>query len=1103
MPASSRAGGVWASRVLRIVALTLACASVCGVAATSAVAAAPWWHVNVRVAPSSLVIGSQAHLGVQTLNIGDAAAGPTSLIRAKLPSGLGVAKVQFFTFALGRDHVDFGPEGELAELHLCEVAAHEVTCHLPEFIERIHPYEELELRITANVEAGASSGELVVGEAGGGEARSVQGSRAINVSNAPPAFGVESLEVLPEREGGDLDVQAGSHPYQLTTSLNFNQGSDYRLPPASPRDLEIALPAGLIGNAEGIPKCSNVDFQHLGQGGFINACPANTAVGVSMATIEEANGLEFTNLPVPVFNLEPEPGEPARFGFEVAGSPVTFDTAVRTGSDYGVNVSIHNITQLANIVASTTVFWGAPSDISHNNARGWGCIAGENFGEEAGQPCIPSTDSNPKPFLTMPTACGGAFGISVSGDSWPTKPGGTGALPLPPAAYALKDRFGRELQLTGCDQLTFAPTLELAPTQREASTPSGVTAKLRMPQEVNEDASGLASSNIKDTTVTLPAGLALNAASAGGLDACSESQIGFTGVAGDGTAQFTPTLPQEFCPDAAKVGTVRFKTPVLAHELEGSVYLASQNANPFGTLVAIYVVAEDRESGVLLKFAGEVQLGEDGRIVTSFKNLPQAPLEEAVFSFFGGSRAPLVTPSHCGTYETSASFGPWSGNGAVESKSTFQITRGPHGTPCPSSLPFAPAVTGGTGNPQAAAFAPFSTTIARADGDQEIGSLQLRTPPGFAAMISSVQPCGEEQADHGTCGAASLIGHASVGVGVGNEPFTVSGQVFLTGPYKGAPFGLSIVTPAKAGPFDLGLVIVRAKLDIDPRTAQAIVTTDSTPPYSIPHILKGIPLEIKRAEVVIDRAGFAFNPTSCRQLSITGSITSSEGAIAPVSVPFEAANCATLHFAPKFSVSTVGRPTKAKGVGLAVKLSFPKAAQGTQANVARVKVVLPKQLPSRLTTLQQACLAKVFETNPAGCPAGSIIGHVKVTTPVLPVPVSGPVYFVSHGGEAFPSLTMVLQGDNVTVNVVGATLIRKGITSTTFNTVPDLPFTQMDLTLPQGRYSAVTAFGNLCASKLVMPTAFYGQNGAEIHQNTTIKTAGCKKPKHRKHHKRK
>jgi hypothetical protein len=385
--------------------------------------------------------------------------------------------------------------------------------------------------------------------------------------------------------------------------------------------------------------------------------------------------------------------------------------------------------------------------------------------------------------------------------------------------------------------------------------------------------------------------------------------------------------------------------------------------------------------------------------------------------------------------------------------------------------------------------------MSREDGQQNLQSVSLKIPPGLSGLLGGVELCGEAQADAGTCGPGSLIGETIVSVGVGSQPFTVTGgRVYLTGPYEGAPFGLSIVNPAKAGPYDLGQVIVRAKIEVNPVTAGLTVTSDNTGPYKIPTILDGIPLQIKHVNVTVNRPGFTFNPTNCSPLSLSGSLYSAEGGTDTVSLPFQATNCAVLGFAPKFAVSTSGKTSKANGASLSVKLTYPNAPFGSQANIKQVKVELPKALPSRLTTLQKACTAAQFNTNPAGCPAASVIGHAKAITPLIPVPLEGPAYFVSHGGEAFPSLIIVLQGYGVTIDLVGTTFISKaGITSSTFKAVPDAPVGSFELTLPEGKFSALAADGNLCKSRLAMPTEFVAQNGAVIHQSTSIRVTGCAK----------
>jgi hypothetical protein len=1074
--------------------------ALCAIGASTASAESPWWHLSTRMFPSNVPLGGEATVVLTALNLGDGQATGVPALTESFPAGFSVQNVELYVLEyeqgkveLGNFFCTHGPSSAQCLVNLATLA----------FANRgeavLNPYEDIEMRVTVKNEGVAASGTQMSGEVTGGEAPRARIAQPLPVTAAAPVFGVEHFSLVPEEEGGAVDVQAGSHPFQLTNTLTLNEGADQTKPLAMTRDLAIKLPPGLIGKATTLPQCTAAQFGANGEseGGNgivteVNQCPAGSMVGVASLTIDEPNlGGVVTNS-VPVFNMVPEKGEPARFGFELVNAPVILDTSVRTGSDYGVTVSTHNITELAAFISSTVTFWGVPGDERHDASRGWPClIAGKWYAEGSPPSCVHTRQAQPPPLLSMPSSCSLPFTSSVEGFSW-TTPLQPDVQQLPREEYTLQDEFGRGLGVSGCGRLSFAPSIEAQPDVQSASSPTGLSVHVRVPQEVNLGGNGLSSASIKDTTVTLPEGVHLNPSGADGLEACSESQIGFEKVASDGTDLFTPTLPESSCPNASKIGTVEFKVPVIEHPLKGYVYLAAQNQNPFGSLVAMYIVAEDPVSGVLLKLAGEVSLSATGQVTTTFRNSPQAPLEEATFSFFGGARAPLTTPARCGSYTTQASFTPWSETPPTSASSTFNITTGPNGSACPNPLPFAPLLAAGTTNIQAGAFSPLTTTISREDGNQDIQTVQLHMPPGLSGILTGIPLCPEAQANAGSCSQASEIGKTIVSVGLGGDPFTVTGgQVFLTEGYKGAPFGLSIVNPAKAGPFDLGKVVVRAKIEVDPHTATLTVTTDQ-----IPHIIDGIPLQIKHVNVTIDRPGFVFNPTDCSPLKLTGVIGSVEGATASAEAPFQITNCAALKFAPKFAVSTSAETSKAKGASLSVKLTYPQGPAGTYANIARVKVDLPKQLPSQLKTLQKACTAAQFETNPANCPAASKVGFARAVTPLIPVPLEGPAIFVSHGNEAFPSLIMVLQGYGVTIDLVGTTFISKqGITSSTFKTVPDQPIGSFELTLPQGKYSALAANGNLCKSKLAMPTEFLAQNGAKINQPTKISVTGCPKAK--------
>jgi hypothetical protein len=999
---------------------------------------------------------------------------------------------------------------------------------------------------------------------------------ALLVSAGPAfaEFGLEKVAVSARNENGTPSVQAGAHPYELTTTFVINQAPLNEPPEGTLKDVRLELPPGFVGDPEATPRCEYTAF-------LSGTCSNESAIGVGTVYPQDNYpNDEISTFTDPVYNLVPPRGVVAEFAYLAGGdTPVLLQSTVRTGADYGVTVNVQDINQALLIGANKVTIWGVPGDPSHDAWRGncekKNAVGGQypletpgkglgvsefelegpmyKQGEKAPGGGMPESAGEcpsgaPElPLLTNPVACGVPRPATLSADDW-EEPGVFRAkrVPMP--------------EMVGCEKLALSPTLTVTPDKPDASMSSGLAVDVKMPQGATANAVGLAAADVRDTTVVLPPGVALNPSSANGLEACSEGLAGFTGMNGEinpgsETATFTPFLPGgttallagesalfqagvNFCPNASKIGTVRIKLAVLEHPLEGAIYLAAQEANPFGSLLAIYFVAEDPVSGVLVKLPGEVTLcksvGEDplnasgepipgvtcqavGQVVTTLENTPQAPVEEFEAHFYGGEKAPLTTPAHCGTYTTETSFVSWSG----ETKHPFapmEITSGPNGGACPgSSLPFSPTLRGAALNINAGAFSPFTATMSRSDGEQNLQSLEVHLPPGLSGILSNIELCPEPQANLGECGPNSLIGETTVSVGVGGDPYTdTGGKFYLTGPYNGsggcnvletgcAPFGITFEVPAKAGPFDLAhtksfspacdCILVRGKIEVNPLTAAITIT--SNPPGTtdaIPTEIEGVPLEIQHVNAITTRGSFQFNPTNCSKMEVTGTIHSSVGGTDTIGVPFQVTNCQALKFEPKLAVSTQAKTSRADGASLAFKFTNPSAPQGTQANYAKFKVELPKQLPSRLTTLQKACTAAQFNANPAGCPSASVVGHMKVSTPVLPVPLEGPLYFVSNGGEAFPNLIVVLQGYGVTARLVGDTFISKaGITSSTFKAIPDFPFTSAEVVLPEGPYSALAANGNLClqASKLKIPTEFVGQNGAELKQDNQISVTGC------------
>ena len=967
----------------------------------------------------------------------------------------------------------YGESQEFTSLYKCTITTI-VACRLPEVDPGNPPgvYSPIAVLERAGVlihvkAAPDVNGRLndLVRVSGGGAASAADTSVPMNISTAIPAVGFANFDAWLSNADGTTDTQAGSHPYALTvayaatntftgkydiagaTPIPMEEAAD-----AEPRNLNVNLPPGLVGDPRAVPQCTRVEFDE-------EACPADSQVGEDAPAIHGYAGTS-----IPVYNMVPPAGVAAEFAFTIEGVETFLDSGVRTGGDNGITTRVHNITQKA-ITYNTTTIWGVPGE--HGTGAGYGAL------------------------LTLPTSCQGPpeFSIEMLG-SW-TSENATSSMSSP-----THNNEGEPVGFTGCEKLRpFVPSVSLAPDTSYSDTPAGLSVDVKMQQGLNME--GLAAPGLKDTTVTLPEGVVINPGQATGLVACLPSEEAF-GKEPDGEVNEKAAS----CPSASKVGTDEITSPLLANKLEGNVYILGQSPPNLQLLVTA------SGEGVNLKLLGNVHLNEQtGQLTTTFENTPDIPFTDFKLTFSGGAQAALATPVKCGVYGSSAQFVPWAAPLVEDASllSRFEISAGVGGSACQWPMSFAPTMTAGATTDQAGGYTDFTMLLQRGDGQQRIKNLSFKTPPGLLGMIAKVQLCDEPQAAQGTCSAASQIGHTVVGAGPGPYPFYIPqanappAPIYLTGPYKGAPFGLSIVVPIVAGPFNLGTEVVRATISVDRHTSQITVTTDP-----LPQIIKGIPADLRSINAVIDRPEFMFNPTNCDPMSFSGSSTSAEGATAALSSHFQVGSCQALKFQPNFKVSTSGKTSRANGASLTAKIVYPTGNLGdnqasSQSNIRSVKVDLPKQLPSRLTTLQKACPAKVFEANPASCPADSIVGHGKAVTPLLPVPVEGPAYFVSHAGEEFPNLIVVLQGDNVTVELIGDTFInnKTSITSSTFKEVPDVPIASFELNLPQGKDSALAANTNLCKAKggLKMPTAFTGQNGAVLHQNTPINVTGCPKTK--------
>jgi hypothetical protein len=1095
------------------------------------------WHLEGSAAPRNLPLAHEGVAGegqiiVTASNLGDADMhGETSTITIKdtLPKGVEASAVpvlQSNTFSASK-----------ARVELCAPLSgehREISCT---YKSELSPYEQLELVINVNVTAEAAFNPINTATVEGGGAASPNPlQQPLEINGAETHFGVEAYEQTPETEEFGTDTQAGSHPFQLTTTLDLNEvtgleppaggvGKDVlqRLSPAPPRDFSFKLPAGMIGDVNAAPTCSDIDFGAEEEEG-IDACPNEDAVGVAAVTyVDPTNHTgQLETRVVPVFNLSPSPGEPARFGFSVIHVPVVLDTSVRTGEDYGVTVSVHNASQAVQVLTSKVTFWGMPGDKRHNESRGWSCL---NFGlakyREVEEPCNANyAPTELIPFLTLPTKCQ-SLATPMTGLAWDGEQLETpdGSKEVPETSAPLSSEH--------CASLPFGPIAEVIPDQQSASTPTGLTVKVKSPQTTTLEPiydQGTAEADVGETNLVLPLGMMASSGAANGLETCSVGAAGFThGGEGDKEAvlesdlnvqSFTPVAAS--CPESAKVGTVDIRSPDLKEDLTGGLYLAAQDTDPFAMPLAFYIIAKEKTSEVLVKLVGEVHINpETGQLSSDFRDTPQAPFEELTLHLWDGGRASQATPATCGTYVSKATFTNSSNGAQVVSEPSFAITSGPHGSPCPNATPsletgFHAAST----NAQAGAYSPFKLTIERPDGNAALKTISMTLPQGLAAKLQSVPLCPEPQASEGNCPEASLIGKSMASSGLGETPYRLPGKVYLTGPYKTAsgtaPFGLSSVTEATAGPFHLGKDVVRSGITVNELTAAATINTAASQFFAfeptpgeqataegLPESIKGIPSQIKKLEVEIERPEFEFNPTNCEPQAVTGQITGYNGAAAQnVSSPFKISNCAGLPFAPKLTATVSGPGSKVNGTAFAVTVESPGLGQ---ANIHKVDLTIPAVLPSRLTTIQKACLEAVFNANPASCDEGSVIGEGTVYTPVFKNPLKGPAYLVSHGNAAFPDVEFVLQGEGITLILDGKTDIKKGVTYSRFETSPDAPFTKFVSTFPAGPHSALTANVpesedfNLCAhaKELVIPTEMTAQNGAFIPQQTQPQLTGC------------
>ena len=947
----------------------------------------------------------------------------------------------------------------------------------------------------------------------GGGATPVTIAEPFVVSSTNAPFGLTDFSAPTLNADGSPSTQAGGHPWSLTTNVTVTTtgrtdgrmewwGNSSRVS-GDLKDILVNPPLGLIGNPQAVPMCTQDEFRE-------QICPASSQVGVSRVDLSSSDCECAGTGPLlqPVYNMIPPPGVPAQFAFSVDFGGIhvrtRLNTRVHSGGDYGLTISTSGIAQ-STVLAAPVTLWGVPADPSHDDQR---CKYIWSNGTCTGTPGTNSGPNSstaaPKPFLTMPTACPGTpLRTLVEVDSWQESGKFVRGEETQPAAE-------------GCESLDFSPTLKARPTTDVADSPSGLSVDLHLPvhEGCTESAGEVdvcenAEAELENARVTLPEGFVVNPSGANGLDGCSAAQIGYQAGTSE-PAEFTPG-PAE-CPDASRIGTVKVKTQVLDHPLPGSVYLAKPYDNPFGSLLALYIAVYDPASGVVLKLPGHVETDpQTGRLTTTFDENPQLPFEDLELEFFKGATAPLMTPPTCGSYATSSSLASWAGQSASPGDK-YAIDRSPGGGSCASAaaaLPNSPSFSAGTVTPIAGAFSPFVLNLRREDGSQRLSVIETTLPEGLLGKLAGVSYCpqaaidaaakksGREEQASPSCPSASELGSVVVGAGAGPAPYYVPGKVYLAGPYEGAPISIVVITPAVAGPFDLGTVVTRVALQVDPATAQ--ITAKSDP---LPSVLKaggdGLPLDIRSIVLKLDRPSFTLNPTSCDPLSVGGTSLSTLGQGAALTDRFQVGECGGLAFGPKLSLSMKGSTKRTGNPALKAVLTMPPGG----ANIAQAQVTLPKGELVDNAHIGNVCARSAYLTG--SCPADSVIGHAQAITPLLEAPLEGPVYLVSgYEGHTLPDVGAELNGQ-IRVLLHGKTDSVHQALRSTFELVPDAPVTKFTLSLDGGKKGLIENGGNgLCAGNRRALALFTGQNGKTAELNPKVH-AKCTKAtkKHRKHRRR-
>jgi hypothetical protein len=903
-------------------------------------------------------------------------------------------------------------------------------------------------------------------------------------------FGLKEFEATFTNEDGSPATQAGSHPFAQTVTFNVNTAFNElgeELPEGDIKAVRFALPPGFTGAPNAVSQCATADFLTVNGAGY-TACSDNAAVGITWTKIP-APGVPLLE---PVYNLVPPPGVAAKIGFIAFNVPITVEIGVRGEAPNNIEASLMNVPQIVPFYGSSTQLWGVPADHAHDPYRG-SCLAISRvpFGELKSNG-ICNTSAAEAPFITLPRSCTGPLSTSYEVISWQEP----NAAPVKGSAEAPG--------MTGCSKLGFSPTIESKPTTSQAETGTGLDFTVDFNDEGLTNPTGLAQSDIKKAVVTLPEGVTINPSVGEGLDVCTPADL---------DRETLGAVPGVGCPNASKLGTVHLETSLIDEAIDGDVFLAQQDdaattkpgaENPFDTLIAIYIVLKSRNLGVLVKLPARIDPDpKTGQLITTVDNTPQVPFSSFQFHFREGARAPLVTPSKCGTYETKAVFTPWANQSQpLTTTSSFKVTSGVGGGPCPPGgiPPFHPAFQAGAVNNNAGSFSPFNMRLIREDGEQDMTKFSSVLPPGELGSLKGVDKCpdsaipsakaktGRQEIASPSCPANSLIGHTLAGAGVGGALTYVGGQIYLGGAYHGDPLSVISITPAVAGPFDAGTVVVRLALTLNPKTAEVEVDGAASDP--IPHIIKGIVLKVRDLRVYVDRPDFTLNPTSCDESSAKATLFGSyldvfnpaDDVPANLSTRYQAANCLNLGFKPKLDLKLKGGTKRGGHPGLTASYVPRKG----DANVKGLVVRLPRSAFLDQAHIRTICTRVQFAAD--ACPKGAQYGYIKAFTPLLDEPLAGPVYLRSSNHK-LPDLVFDLHG---LVDVEVSTRIdsANGGIRATVESAPDAPLSKVVLQMQGAKKGLIINSRNLCGAKARANVEFNAHNG-KVSKSNPVMQAQC------------